>query len=97
MRYKAYTNYQVEDNLQLLEEIHLQAIRKKNSRRSDAPWVQFYKQSTRHQIETVFSRITQRFPRINSCRNDEGISPQTYCFYLCLYPRASISITSNLG
>jgi len=60
---KAYTDYQVEDHLQLLEDIHLQAIRKKNSRRSDAPWFQFYKQSTRHQIDTVFSRITQRFPK----------------------------------
>ena len=60
---KAYTDYQIEDNLQLLEEIYLQAIRKKNSRRFDAPWLQFYKQSTRHQIETVFSQITQRFPK----------------------------------
>lgn len=60
---KAYTDYQVEDHLKLLEEIQLQAIRKKNSRRPDAPWVQFYKQSTRHQIETVFSQITQRFPK----------------------------------
>ncbi len=57
---KAYTDYQVEDHLKLLEEIQLQAIRKKNSRRPDAPCVQFYKQSTRHQIETVFSQITQR-------------------------------------
>jgi hypothetical protein len=60
---KAYTDYQLEDHLQLLEEIHLQAIRKKNPRRFDTPWVQFYKQSTRHQIETVFSQITQRFPK----------------------------------
>ena len=57
---KAFTDYQVEDDLQFQDQISLQAMRKKNSQRLDPPWTQYYKQTTRHLIETVFSQITLR-------------------------------------
>jgi hypothetical protein len=38
-------------------------MRKKNSRRRDRPWVAYIKQHLRHPIETLFSQITQRFPK----------------------------------
>jgi hypothetical protein len=60
---KAYSDYQIEDNLQLNEQIQLQAIPKQNSHRFDPPWTHYYKQTTRHYIETVFSQITLRFPK----------------------------------
>ena len=44
-------------------QISLVVMRKKNSKRQDAPWNQYIKQSTRHYIETVFSGITCVFPK----------------------------------
>lgn len=59
----AYRDYQAEDALKLTDEIDLKVLRKKNSHRQDAPWINFYKQATRHIIETVFSEINQLFPK----------------------------------
>jgi hypothetical protein len=59
----AYTDYQAEDDLNQTDDISLQIARKRNSKRPDAPWVAYIKQHTRHYIETVFSRITSRFPK----------------------------------
>jgi len=59
----AYTDYDLEDNLKLTEDIALKVMRKANSQRQDPPWTQYYKQCIRHQIETVFSQITRHFPR----------------------------------
>ena len=58
-----YTDYQAEDDLKETDAISLQIARKRNSKRLDAPWVAYIKQSTRHYIETVFSGITSRFPK----------------------------------
>lgn len=58
-----YTDYQVEDDLQQTDVITLQVMRKRNSKRPDPPWVAYIKQHIRHPIETVFSGITQRFPK----------------------------------
>lgn len=58
-----YTDYQAEDNLQEAEALHLQVMRKRNSKRSDTPCAAYIKQSIRHPIETVFSSITSRFPK----------------------------------
>ncbi|MCC5625406.1 IS982 family transposase [Nostoc sp. CHAB 5715] len=59
----AYTDYTVEDDLEETSQISLKVMRKKNSKREDAPWNQYVKQSTRHYIETVFSGITRVFPK----------------------------------
>ena len=58
-----YTDYLSEDDLKLADDITLQVMRKRNSQRPDAPWVAYLKQVTRHDIETVFSAITCRFPK----------------------------------
>mgnify|MGYP000296260212 CR=1 FL=1 len=59
----AYTNYQVEDNLEQTDAITLQVARKRNSKRPDSPCLANIKQTTRHFIETVFSGITAQFPK----------------------------------
>lgn len=59
----AYTDYQAEDDLQHLDQIHLQVARKRKSKRPDSPALAYIKQTTRHYIETVFSQITRRFPK----------------------------------
>ena len=58
-----YTDYLAEDNIQQTEQFTLAIMRKKNSRRPDEPWVAYIKQHLRHPIETLFSQITQRFPK----------------------------------
>lgn len=58
-----YTDYLAEDNIQDAEQITLAIMRKKNSRRPDEPCVAYIKQHLRHPIETLFSQITQRFPK----------------------------------
>ena len=59
----AYTDYQGEDYLMESSQIELKVLRKHNSTRQDQPWVRYIKQSTRHYIETVFSQITNTFPK----------------------------------
>jgi hypothetical protein len=59
----AYTDYTVEDDLEESSQILLKVMRKKNSKRQDAPWNQYIKQCTQHYIETVFSSITRVFPK----------------------------------
>ncbi|MEB3219163.1 MAG: IS982 family transposase [Nostocales cyanobacterium 94392] len=59
----AYTDYTAEDDLKFTEQITLQVMRKKNSKRKDKPWNQYIKQSIRHYIETVFSAINCLFPK----------------------------------
>lgn len=58
-----YTDYGAEDELLYNDGVSLQVMRKANSRRPDEPWVSYLKQHLRHPIETLFSQITQRFPK----------------------------------
>lgn len=60
---KAFNDYEMEDQLAELEKISLEIIRKKKSKREDSKWVHYIKQTSRHFIETVFSRITRKFPK----------------------------------
>jgi hypothetical protein len=59
----AYTDYRAEDDLCHTDAIVLQVARKRNSTRPDSPALAYIKQTTRHNIETVFSQITARFPK----------------------------------
>ncbi|MFW9258947.1 transposase [Nostoc sp. KVJ20] len=59
----AYLDYTVEDDLIETSQISMQVMRKSNSKRQDAPWNQYIKQSIRHYIETVFSGITRFFQK----------------------------------
>lgn len=70
---KAFNHYDVEDWLQEFEQIEMKVIRRKNSSRSDKPWTQYLKQNTRHFIETVFSQITNKFPKFIHAVTFEGL------------------------
>ena len=59
----AYTDYELEDYYKELEQIHLLAARKSNSKRPDHPAMYYIKKVMRKRIETTFSEITVFSPR----------------------------------
>ena len=59
----AYTDYGIEDTMKELDDISLDPIRKKNSKRYDDPLVRSYKKLIRKRIETIFSQISSLFPK----------------------------------
>jgi hypothetical protein len=58
-----YTDYQMEDAAAETDEVEFSPSRKSNSKRGDDVWRSYYKQLMRKRIETVFSRITNFFPK----------------------------------
>lgn len=78
---KAYTDYDYED---LLEEVglHLKAQRKKNSKRPLAAWEEFLGKPIRQYIETVFSRLTNFFPKKIHAVTPRGFELKIVCFLL---------------
>lgn len=78
----AYTNYWAEDDLKQTDAIVLQVVRKRNSTRPDAPALAYIKQVTRHDIETVFSRITARFPKCIHAVTIDGLLLKVFNFIL---------------
>jgi hypothetical protein len=68
----AYLDYTVEDDLIETSQISMQVMRKSNSKRQDAPWNLYIKQSIRHYIETVFSGITSGFQKSIHAVTHEG-------------------------
>jgi len=78
---KAYTDYDYED---LLEEVglHLKAQRKKNSKRPMPAWEEFLGKPVRHYIETVFSQLTNFFPKKIHAVTPKGFELKIVCFLL---------------
>ena len=61
---KAYNDYEIEDDLWMMDQIKLSPLRRKNSKRWQSnPWIRLYERMTRRRIETVFSEIVGWFPR----------------------------------
>jgi hypothetical protein len=58
-----YTDYAAEDAAQQNDGIEFAPSRKTNSKRADDVWRSYYKQLMRKRIETVFSQITNLFPK----------------------------------
>jgi hypothetical protein len=58
-----YTDYAVEDTAGEMDGIEFAPSRKQNSKRGDDVWRSYYKQLMRKRIETVFSQITNLFPK----------------------------------
>ena len=58
-----YTDYAAEDAASEVDGVEFAPSRKSNSKRSDDCWRSYYKQLMRKRIETVFSRITNLFPK----------------------------------
>jgi len=59
----AYTDYTIEDAMKDGDCIALRPVRKCNSKRADKPWVHYLKNYYRKKIETLFSEITELFPK----------------------------------
>jgi hypothetical protein len=59
----AYTDYTIEEDARLGDEINLMVQRKSNSKRIDEPWIRFLKEYSRKRIETTFSEIKNLFLR----------------------------------
>jgi hypothetical protein len=58
-----YTDYAMEEAAQQTDGVEFAPSRKQNSKRGDDEWRSHYKQLMRKRIETVFSQITNLFPR----------------------------------
>lgn len=58
-----YTDYTIEDDLMEMDKIKLSPMRKKNSKRWDEPPIRWYKKYIRKRIETIFSEISNFFPK----------------------------------
>jgi len=58
-----YTDYAAEDVAAELDGVEFAPSRKSNSKRADDVWRGYYKQLMRKRVETVFSQITNLFPR----------------------------------
>ena len=59
----AYTDYTIEEDVRLGDEINLMVQRKSNSKRKDEPWIRFLKEYSRKRVETTFSQIKNLFLR----------------------------------
>jgi hypothetical protein len=60
---KSYNDYEYEDLLKEAANINLSPLRKKNSKRPIAPWVNFIRKSLRRRVETTASQINALFPK----------------------------------
>jgi hypothetical protein len=58
-----YTDYGAEDAAAISDGVEFAPSRKTNSQRGDDVWRSYYKQLMRKRIETVFSQITNLFPK----------------------------------
>lgn len=58
-----YTDYGAEDAAAEMDGVEFAPSRKSNSKRADDVWRSYYKQLMRKRIETVFSQITNLFPK----------------------------------
>jgi IS5 family transposase len=78
---KGYTDY---DNEDFLEEvgIHLKSQRKKNSKRPMPAWEEFLGKPIRQYIETVFSKLTNLFPKKIHAVTPRGFELKVVCFLL---------------
>jgi hypothetical protein len=59
----AYTDYTIEEDARLGDQINVMVQRKSNSKRKDEPWIRFLKEYSRKRIETSFSEIKNLFLR----------------------------------
>ncbi|WP_330444595.1 IS982 family transposase [Flavivirga abyssicola] len=58
-----YTDYEIEDLFEEVEQVHLQITRKSNSKRKDKPYMAYIKETMRKIIETSISQICSLMPR----------------------------------
>ncbi len=78
---KAFNHYAIEDDLAAVS-LQLAPLRKKNSKRPIPPWVTYWRQQVRQQIETVGSRLTDRFPKTIRAVSAAGFELKIVLFVL---------------
>lgn len=78
----AYTNYAIEDELCENYKIKLRPQRKVNSKRREWWVVESYKSYMRKRVETVFSQITNLFPKKIHAVTFEGFLIKVFLFVL---------------
>jgi len=79
---KAYTNYQLEDELKEIEGIRMLVKRRANLTRQNSPSEEFFLRTQRNKIETVFSAIVSRMPRYIKARTEKGFCLKVFLFIL---------------
>ena len=79
---RSYTNYELEDFLEELEDIRLLAKRKINLKRQHSQEDNFLLTTHRNYIETVFSSIVSRMPRYIRARTEKGFCLKVIFFIL---------------
>ena len=79
---RAYNDYKFEDFLRDHQEIHLIAQRRTNSKRPLAKEVCYIQSRMRKRIETVFSQITQLFPKNIHAVTSKGFYLKIFNFIL---------------
>jgi hypothetical protein len=77
-----YTDYQQEDLAAECDEIFFKMHRKKNSLRADPAWEVFLKNTFRKPVESVFSQITNLFPRKIHAVTAKGFLLKLFLFLL---------------
>ncbi len=78
----AYTDYEQEDLYAECDQIYLKIHRKKNSLRPDQPYEKFLKKTFRKPVESVFSQITNLFPRKIHAVTPQGFLLKVFLFVL---------------
>lgn len=79
---KQYNDYHYEDLLEEAVSIEMSPLRKKNSKRPFAPFVEYIQQRMRKRIETSFSQIGALFPRKIHAVTAPGFELKFVCFIM---------------
>jgi hypothetical protein len=79
---KQYNDYHYEDLLKEAASIEMKPLRKKNSKRPFAPFVEYIQQRMRKRIETSFSQIAALLPKKIHAVTAEGFELKVVCFIL---------------
>ena len=78
---KAYNYYLIEDHLED-QDVHLRPIRKKNSKRPLAGWIQFFQRHYRQAVETAGSMIERLLPKSIHATSTAGFELKVVLFCL---------------
>ncbi len=79
---KQYNDYHYEDLIEEAASLEMRPLRKKNSKRPFAPFVEYIQQRMRKRIETSFARIAELLPKKIHAVTAEGFELKIVCVVL---------------
>ena len=79
---KQYNDYHYEDLMEEAACIRMRPLRKKNSKRPFAPFIEYIQQRMRKRIETSFSQIAALLPKKIHAVTAQGLELKVVCFVL---------------